>query len=165
MDNWWFSGLAIFFYVCFFIVFIVAWAEIFIKAGYSRWLCFFMIIPLFNVFVFIWFAYSKWPIHELVGGDLRRILLEEKKIKIEKELKSLSEADSTKENKTSKQNQKLNELRQQYEQAKKLSEDYFFAAAKYPDKSSEKESNFNMGIKYRQEAEALEKKLENMQEY
>lgn len=40
---------------------IVAWARIFSKAGYSRWLCITMLIPVANLCVLFWFAFSTWP--------------------------------------------------------------------------------------------------------
>jgi type VI protein secretion system component VasK len=89
MDNWWFSGLALFIYSVVFIGIILAWAEIFIKAGQNRWLCFLFVIPVVNLIVFFWFAYSKWPIHEGIGKDWKLKILEAKKVKLETEIKSL----------------------------------------------------------------------------
>ena len=83
MDNWWFSGLALFIYSVVFIGIILAWAEIFIKAGQNRWLCFLFVIPVVNLIVFFWFAYSKWPIHEGIGKDWKLKILEAKKVKLE----------------------------------------------------------------------------------
>jgi ABC-type spermidine/putrescine transport system permease subunit II len=38
-----------------------AYANIFGKAGYSRWLCLTMLVPLVNIGVLLWFGFSKWP--------------------------------------------------------------------------------------------------------
>ncbi len=160
---WWTSVIAIVLYVVLFIIFIVAWAEIFMKAGYNRWLCFLVVIPIVNLIVFLWFAYSKWPVYELVGKDMRRRILEDKKAKIEQEIESLSSVDTVKENIPQKQSSKIEDLHQQYKQAKKRSEEYFLLAAKYPDNSPEKESNFCMGTEYKLNAETLKKQLENEQ--
>jgi hypothetical protein len=162
---WWVSGIAIILYVAIFIAIIVAAAEIFIKAGYSRWFCFLMIIPVVNLIVFFWFAYSKWPIHEFVEPSLRIKRLQQEKGKLEQELKSLSEVDSGKQNKKLKHNHQLRELHQEYNLAKKLSKDHFLAAANYPDNSPEKESHFRMGTEYKQKAEVLEMQLDKMQDY
>jgi len=98
MDNGWFSGLALFIYDCVFIAIVVAWAEIFLKAGYNRWLCLLMFVPIVNVITFFWFAFSKWPINEFVSRDWRRKLLEDKKAKLEREISSLTDSSATKEN-------------------------------------------------------------------
>ena len=37
------------------------WAEIFSKAGYSRWWCLTVYIPVVNLVVLFWFAFSDWP--------------------------------------------------------------------------------------------------------
>jgi hypothetical protein len=100
MENSWFSGLALFIYACVFIAVVVAWAEIFLKTGYNRWLCFLMFIPVINVITFFWFAFSKWPIHEFVSRDWRRKLLEDKKAKLEKEISLLTDSSRTEEKAT-----------------------------------------------------------------
>jgi hypothetical protein len=163
MDSWWFSGIALLLYVCIGAGVIVAWSDIFIKAGYSRWLCFLVIIPVINLIVFFWFAFSKWPIHEVVSRDWRITRLKQKKEKIEQELKLMSVEDTSIQDTTLKNKNQLDELRLQYKQAKKSSENYFLLAAKYPDNSLEKESNFRMGTEYKLKAETLEKQLENEQ--
>ena len=77
MDNGWFSGIALVIYVCIFIATVVAWADIFLKAGYNRWLCLLMFVPIVNIITFFWFAYSKWPINEFVKKGWRKKLLED----------------------------------------------------------------------------------------
>ncbi len=160
---WWISDIAIIFYVVIFIAVIVAWAEIFIKAGYSRWFALLIIIPVVNLITFFWVAYSKWPIHEFVEPGWRIKKIQREKEKLEQELKSLSEVDSDKQKYTPKLNHQIWGLRQEYEQAKKLSEEHFLAAAKCPDNSPEKESHFLMGTEYKQKAEALERQLDERQ--
>lgn len=43
---------------------LVAWADIFLKVGYSRWYCFLMVIPIVNIIWLFIFAWRKWPIHD-----------------------------------------------------------------------------------------------------
>jgi hypothetical protein len=38
------------------------WAQIFSKAGYSRWLCLTVYVPLLNIIVLFWFAFADWPV-------------------------------------------------------------------------------------------------------
>jgi len=158
-----FSGFLIVLYIAIFIGFVISWAEIFLKAGYSRWLCFLMVIPVVNLVFLFWFAYSKWPIHEFIEPSWRIKRLQREKEKLEQDLISLSEVDSSEQNKTPKHNHQLKKLRQEYEQAKEFSEHHFLAAAKWPDNSPEKEFHFRVGTEYKQKAEALEKQLDKMQ--
>ena len=64
--------LLVFFYIIIGVVFLIAWAQIFSKAGYSGWLCLLLIIPLVNAILFLWFAFSMWPV--LRGRDTGHIL-------------------------------------------------------------------------------------------
>lgn len=84
------SVLAIFFGVILGVVFIYAWAEIFAKVGYSRWLSLVMLIPIANIVTFLFFAFSKWPVYDYVqkGWDIKR--LKEKQRKIEQQIQALS---------------------------------------------------------------------------
>lgn len=49
------------FYIAIGILYLVGWAKIFSKAGYSGWLCLLWLIPIVNIILFFWFAFSKWP--------------------------------------------------------------------------------------------------------
>ena len=44
--------------------FVVAWGEIFAKAGRNHWLCLTMVVPGLNVVIFFWFAFSRWSIYK-----------------------------------------------------------------------------------------------------
>ena len=46
------------------VLWIIAWAQIFKKAGYSRAMCILLVIPLINAIVFLWFAFSRWPVQD-----------------------------------------------------------------------------------------------------
>jgi hypothetical protein len=52
----------IFLYIIFGIVWLVAWAQIFSKAGYSGWLSLLFLVPIVNIILFLWFAFSTWPV-------------------------------------------------------------------------------------------------------
>ena len=78
------SGVAITIYVILGIIFIIAWADIFIKAGYNRWLCLLMIIPIVNIVLLLWFAFSKWPVYEFVQKDWNIKKLKSKQKELEK---------------------------------------------------------------------------------
>ena len=41
---------------------LVAWFQIFSKAGYSGWLCLLLLVPLVNFILILWFGFSRWPI-------------------------------------------------------------------------------------------------------
>lgn len=65
----WFSPGMIMIYVVLFGVLatvLVAWADIFLKVGYSRWYCFLMVIPVVNIIWLFIFAWRKWPIQDYV---------------------------------------------------------------------------------------------------
>jgi hypothetical protein len=62
----------VFFYIVVGVIALVAWAQIFSKAGYSGWMCLLLIVPLVNVIVFLWFAFSRWPV--LRGRDIQHTL-------------------------------------------------------------------------------------------
>ena len=65
----WLSPVMIMIYVVLFGVVaavLVAWADIFLKVGYSRWYCFLMVIPVVNIIWLFIFAWRKWPIHDYV---------------------------------------------------------------------------------------------------
>ena len=85
------SVLLILLYIALGIVWVVAWAEIFLKSGYNRWLCFTMIVPVVNLVVFLWFAFSKWPVYEFVEKDWQVKRLESQQETIERQILSLSE--------------------------------------------------------------------------
>ena len=76
------------------IVWVVAWAEIFFKAGYNRWLCFGMIVPILNIVIFLLFAYSKWPISE---SRLRISKLRSQRAKIDREISNLEQLEKLQE--------------------------------------------------------------------
>mgnify|MGYP000945251271 CR=1 FL=1 len=57
----WFGGFWIILYVALGILWLYAWAEIYRKAGHSRWLCLLMIVPAVNVITFLWLAFHAWP--------------------------------------------------------------------------------------------------------
>lgn len=48
------------------VLWLVAWAHIFKKAGYSGAMCILLIIPIINAIVFLWFAFSRWPVQEKI---------------------------------------------------------------------------------------------------
>ena len=54
--------VAMLFVLAFFLSVMVAFAKIFSKAGYSKWLCLTVYVPLVNFVVLWWFALSTWPI-------------------------------------------------------------------------------------------------------
>lgn len=90
-----FSGLAIFFYIIFFIAFIVAWGNIFLKAGLSRWYCFLMAVPIVNILLFFIFAFAKWPIHEFISDDWQIKKLDREKQRLEREKEKIEEKITT----------------------------------------------------------------------
>lgn len=51
-------------------VYIVGWAKVFAKAGYSGALCLLMLIPGVNLITFVWFAFSPWPVRNAAGGHI-----------------------------------------------------------------------------------------------
>ncbi len=63
------NPLLLFLYIVLAVVWIVAWAQIFKKAGYSGAMCILLIIPIINVIVFLWFAFSRWPVQEKVREE------------------------------------------------------------------------------------------------
>ena len=77
------TALLIVLYIAAGIAWIIAWAEIFLKAGYNRWLCLAMIVPVVNLIVFLWFAFSKWPVYEFVekGWQIKRMKSQQERIK------------------------------------------------------------------------------------
>lgn len=72
------------------VAFIVAWAKIFVKVGYNRWLCLLMILPVVSLIVVFWFACTKWPIYDFVSKDwdIERLKVQQEKIR--KQLQSLT---------------------------------------------------------------------------
>lgn len=54
-------GVGIFFYIS-----IVAWCNIFRKAGYKGERGLMMLIPIWNIFIFLIFAFKKWPIEKRI---------------------------------------------------------------------------------------------------
>ena len=51
-------------YIALGILWLVAWAQIFKKAGHSAAMCILMLIPVINFIVFLVFAFSRWPIRD-----------------------------------------------------------------------------------------------------
>ena len=66
------TGILIFFYIIVGIFFLIAWGQIFAKAGHSGWLALIFVIPIANIILFFWFAFSTWPIHR--GGNIDHTL-------------------------------------------------------------------------------------------
>ena len=85
------SALLILLYIALGVAWLFAWAEIFVKAGYNRWLCFTMIVPVVNLVVFLWFAFSKWPVYEFVENGYHIKRLKSQQERIERQILSLSE--------------------------------------------------------------------------
>ncbi len=83
------TPLLILLYIAVGVALVVAWAEIFVKAGHNRWLCLAMIVPVVNLIIFLWFAFGKWPVYEFVeeGWQIKRLRL--RKEKLEKEILAL----------------------------------------------------------------------------
>lgn len=71
------------------IIWVIAWAKIFIKVGYNPWLTILTVIPGINVLLILWLAYSKWPISEYVRKDWDVKRLKEKHKYIELQLDKL----------------------------------------------------------------------------
>jgi len=51
-----------FFYILLAIVWLIAWGQIFKKAGHSAWLSLLTLVPIVNIILFLWFAFSTWPV-------------------------------------------------------------------------------------------------------
>lgn len=90
----WVSAIAIILYIILGIAIIVAWTDIFLKAGYSRWYCLLIVIPVVNLIVFFWFAFSRWPILDFVKPDWRLQKLQEKKRELERAISVLDKSES-----------------------------------------------------------------------
>ncbi len=60
------------------LVFIIAYIKVIMKAGYSGWWIFILLVPIVNVVMLLVFAYKEWPIQrelaELRGwaGQIQR---------------------------------------------------------------------------------------------
>jgi len=63
------NPLLLFLYIILAVVWIIAWAQIFKKAGYSGAMCNMLLIPVINAIVFLWFAFSRWPIQDKVREE------------------------------------------------------------------------------------------------
>jgi hypothetical protein len=49
------------------IIYVVAWWQIFSKAGYSGALSLLFFIPVVNIILFLWFAFANWPVRQEVN--------------------------------------------------------------------------------------------------
>lgn len=49
-------------YICFAVLFLIAWVKIITKAGYSGWWVLTGLVPLVNIIMFFVFAFSQWPV-------------------------------------------------------------------------------------------------------
>lgn len=109
------SALLILLYIALGVAWLFAWAEIFLRAGYNRWLCLVMIVPVVNLAVFLWFAFSRWPIYEFVVKDWQINRLKSQREKIVREIQSFGGTEELPELTNEAKKKKLAKIREQLE--------------------------------------------------